>query len=164
MLCICKIIVFFLASILVHKYILKADFWPFWNNYDLCLTDVICLSFFPLSLQASEYLLKFGFLPMSLWFSRYDYGWHLELNKAMRVDQYVNSVCFVIQISGNDVIYSNTVLDSKVNLGGLRFFDTINIPFRCQLTADGIISQGVNPVPFRLIMRIDAANSQGSTR
>ena len=62
-----------------------------------------------------------------------------------------------LQVEGNNILYTNAVLDSKVKSGGLRFFDSIKIPFQCRLTANRTISQGLNPVPNRLIMRIDGA-------
>ena len=56
---------------------------------------------------------------------------------------------------GNDIIYSNAVLDTKSAAGGIRFFDSIKIPFQCRLSANRTISQGLTPVATDLIMRVD---------
>ena len=58
---------------------------------------------------------------------------------------------FLLQVQGNDIVYSNAVLDSKMKQGGLKFFNSIRIPFKCKLSANQTISQGLNPMLNRLL-------------
>ena len=43
------------------------------------------------------------------------------------------------------------MLDSKMKQGGLKFFNSIRIPFKCKLSANQTISQGLNPMLNRLL-------------
>ncbi|XP_067935795.1 oncoprotein-induced transcript 3 protein-like [Watersipora subatra] len=65
------------------------------------------------------------------------------------------------RVEGSDIIYSNAVLDSKNSVGGIRFFDSIKIPFQCRLSTNHSISQGLNPGASELIMRVSESSQLG---
>jgi len=59
------------------------------------------------------------------------------------------------QVDGSYILYTNAVLDSKTLTGGIRFFESIKIPFQCRLAINSTLSQGLKPVANRLLMRIE---------
>ena len=53
-------------------------------------------------------------------------------------------------------MYSNMILDSKLKFSGLKFFDTIKIPFQCEISANSTMSKTLIPVLSSLVVRKEA--------
>ena len=71
----------------------------------------------------------------------------------------VYTYSLLLQLVGKEIIYSNAVLDTQLDEGEIKFFDSVKIPFQCRLSTNHTISQGVSVTPQRhVIMRV---NGQG---
>ena len=64
-----------------------------------------------------------------------------------------NKFVNLFQRNGSSFVYSNKALDSETQVPSVRYFDTISIPFSCHFASTGDVSENVNAVPNRLIMR-----------